>query len=80
MEWFEQYKWIIGTVDLSAPWRYPAGLLTANGDYPNPCGRLLGDLRAAGYQVDAALFQLLALQHHLELLRSKLDKIGSFIR
>ncbi|EPO1581408.1 phage antirepressor N-terminal domain-containing protein [Yersinia enterocolitica] len=80
MEWFEQYKWIIGTVDLSAPWRYPAGLLTPNGDYPNPCGRLLSDLRAAGYQVDAALFQLLALQHHLELFRSKLDKIGTFIR
>lgn len=79
MEYFDQFKWIIGSVNLSAPWRYPAGMLVPNGDYPNPCGRLLGDLKNAGYEVDAALFQLLSLQHHLEMLRGKVNAIDRAI-
>lgn len=80
MEWFDQFRWIISDDALSAPWKYPAGLLTPNGDYPNPCGRLLSDLKSSGYEVGAALFQLLALQHHLEMLRHKLDRIERVIR
>ncbi|CAI1919145.1 phage antirepressor N-terminal domain-containing protein [Serratia marcescens] len=71
MEWFKSYRWIIGDKALSAPWCYPAEMLIPNGDYPNPCGRLLVELKRAGYQVEAAMFQLKALQHHLEVFRRR---------
>ncbi|CFB70218.1 phage antirepressor N-terminal domain-containing protein [Yersinia enterocolitica] len=79
MSWFDDYRWIIGKNALSTPWNYPANLLIPNGDYPNPCGRLLSDLKNAGHEVDAALFQLLSLQHHLEMLNSKVRAVGRAI-
>lgn len=75
MAYFERYRWIVGDDALSAPWRYPVKMLTPNGDYPNPLGRMLGEMKQMGYEVEAALFQLLSLQHHLESLRYKIDKI-----
>ncbi|CAM3578938.1 MULTISPECIES: phage antirepressor N-terminal domain-containing protein [Yersinia] len=80
MSYYEKYRWIVGDDALSAPWRYPAGMLTPNGDYPNPLGRMLGDMKQMGYEVEAALFQLLSLQHHLETLRQKIDRIQMTIR
>lgn len=80
MSYYEKYRWIVGDDALSAPWRYPAGMLTPNGDYPNPLGRMLGDMKQMGYEVEAALFQLLSLQHHLEALRQKIDRIQMTIR
>lgn len=77
MEWFKGYRWIIGDKALSAPWCYPAEMLIPNGDYPNPCGKLLVELKRSGYQVEAAMFQLKALQHHLEVFRNK-DSIPEF--
>lgn len=71
MKWFKNHNWIIDDEALRAPWCYPAEMLIANGDFPNPCGRLLVELERAGYQVDAAMFQLKALQHHLEVFRRK---------
>ncbi|MDF7658307.1 BRO family protein [Erwiniaceae bacterium L1_54_6] len=77
MEYFNQYRHIRGMSEnaLSAPWRYPADMLVPNGDNPNPLGRMLGELKNMGLEVDAALFQLLSLQHHLESLRSKISSI-----
>lgn len=80
MSYYEKYRWLVGDDELSAPWRYPAGMLTPNGDYPNPLGRMLGDMKQMGYEVEAALFQLLSLQHHLEALRQKIDRIQMTIR
>lgn len=82
MSYFEQYGWMRGIDErtLSAPWRYPAEMLVPNGDNPNPLGRVLGDLKKMGYEVDAALFQLLSLQHHLESLRQKIGMIERAIR
>ncbi|EOI6456164.1 phage antirepressor N-terminal domain-containing protein [Yersinia enterocolitica] len=80
MSYYEKYRWLVGDDALSAPWRYPAGMLTPNGDYPNPLGRMLGDMKQMGYEVEAALFQLLSLQHHLEALRQKIDRIQMTIR
>lgn len=77
MSYFNQYSHVGGLNEhaLSAPWRYPAGNLIPNGDNPNPLGRMLGELKNMGCEVDAALFQLLSLQHHLESLRSKISII-----
>ncbi|MCA1178861.1 MULTISPECIES: Bro-N domain-containing protein [unclassified Pantoea] len=77
MEYFNQYRHVRGINEnaLSAPWRYPADMLVPNGDNPNPLGRMLGELKNMGCEVDAALFQLLSLQHHLESLRSKISSI-----
>lgn len=77
MSYFNQYSHVGGLNEhaLSAPWRYPAGNLIPNGDNPNPLGRMLGELKNMGCEVDAALFQLLSLQHHLESLRSKISSI-----
>lgn len=75
MSWFDSYRWIVGEKALSAPWTYPANLLTPDADYPNPCGRLLGEMKAAGYEVDAALFHLLSLQHHVQMLRNKVRAV-----
>jgi hypothetical protein len=71
MKWFKSHNWIIDDEALRAPWCYPAEMLIANEDSPNPCGMLLVELERAGYQVDAAMFQLKALQHHLEVFRRK---------
>ena len=65
MGFYKPYLWIIKEKSISAPWAYPADLLSAGGDYPNPCGELLAELEQQGYRVEAAQFQLLALQHHL---------------
>ncbi|EKN5043312.1 phage antirepressor N-terminal domain-containing protein [Yersinia enterocolitica] len=77
MGYFNQYGHIreMNEHALSAPWRYPADMLVPNGDNPNPLGRMLGELKNMGCEVDAALFQLLSLQHHLESLRSKISSI-----
>ncbi len=80
MEYFDQFKWMIGEKVLNAPWSYPANLLVPNGDYPNPLAHLLHDLKTAGYQIEAAQFQLLALQHHLERFRNKVDRIQRAVR
>lgn len=82
MSYFNQYSHITELNDhaLSAPWRYPVDNLVPNGDNPNPLGGVLGDLRKMGYEVDAALFQLLSLQHHLESLRQKIGMIERAIR
>lgn len=82
MSYFNQYRHIRELNDhtLSAPWRYPVDNLVPNGDNPNPLGRMLGDLRNMGYEVEAALFQLLSLQHHLESLRQKIGMIERAIR
>lgn len=82
MSYFNQYGHIteLNEHALSAPWRYPVDNLVPNGDNPNPLGRVLGDLRKMGYEVDAALFQLLSLQHHLESLRQKIGMIERAIR
>lgn len=74
MDFYDQYRWIIGSAALDAPWRYPAEMLNPNGDYPNPIGRMLIDLKNAGQQVDAAMFQLQALQHHLWVCRQKISR------
>ena len=77
MDYFSQYGHIrdMNEHTLSAPWRYPADMLVPNGDNPNPLGRMLGELKSMGCEVDAALFQLLSLQHHLESLRRKITTI-----
>lgn len=75
MGFFKGYLWMIGEKSISAPWSYPAELLSPNGDYPNPCGKLLFELKQQGYSVEAAQFHLLALQHHLEVYRSKIEAI-----
>jgi len=77
MDYFNQYGHIrdMNEHTLSAPWRYPADMLVPNGDNPNPLGRMLGELKSMGCEVDAALFQLLSLQHHLESLRRKITTI-----
>lgn len=74
MDFYDQYRWIIGSAALDAPWRYPAEMLNPNGDYPNPIGLMLIDLKNAGQQVDAAMFQLQALQHHLWVCRQKISR------
>lgn len=75
MDFFDKYRWIVGDKALSAPWFYSPEMLTTNGDYPNPCGRLLADMKDAGYSVEAAIFQLQALQHHLCLCLRKIDRV-----
>jgi len=82
MNYYEQYSWMRGIDDraLSAPWRFPAQMLTANSDNPNPLGRMLSELKSMGCEVDAALFQLLSLQHHLESMRQRIGAIERAIR
>ncbi|AJI86429.1 hypothetical protein CH54_3835 [Yersinia rochesterensis] len=75
MSWFDSYRWIIGERALSSPWAYPVNMLTPDADYPNPCGRLLDDMKNAGYEVDAASFHLLSLQHHVQMLRHKVRAV-----
>lgn len=73
MEWLEQYRWLIGDAAKGKAWNYPAKLLTANSDNPNPIGRMLVELKDSGYVVDAAMFQLQAMQHHLDVFRRKIS-------
>lgn len=80
MSYFDQFKWMMGQKVFSAPWNYPANMLVPNGDYPNPLAHLLHDLETAGYEIEAARFQLLALQHHLEMFRHKVDRVERAIR
>lgn len=80
MSYFDPYRWMIGDKGLSSPWNYPEKMLVPNGDFPNPLGRLLFDLRNVGYEVDAAMFQLKALQHHIEALHSKIEKVSAALR
>lgn len=75
MSYYDKYRWIIGNEDLSSPTRYPAKLLELGGDYPNPLGRMLGEMKQMGYEVEAALFQLLSLQHHLEVMRQRIERV-----
>lgn len=75
MGFFKGYLWMIGEKSIRTPWSYPAELLSPNGDYPNPCGKLLFELKHQGYSVEAAQFHLMALQHHLEVYRSKIEEI-----
>lgn len=75
MGFFKGYLWMIGEKSIRSPWSYPAELLSPNGDYPNPCGKLLFELKQQGYSVEAAQFHLLALQHHLEVYRRKIEAI-----
>lgn len=75
MGFYKPYLWIIKEKSIRAPWTCPADLLIPNGDYPNPCGRLLADLEQRGFIVEAARFQLLALQHHLEVYKTRVDTI-----
>lgn len=80
MSYFDKFRWMIGDRALSAPWHYPANMLVPNGDYPNPLGHMLGEMKQLGYEVDAALFQLLSLQHHLEVIRQKIDRAERALR
>lgn len=77
MTYFNQFSHVRGLNEhtLSAPWRYPANMLVPNGDFPNPLGRMLMEMRQMGYEVEAALFQLHSLQHHLETLKHKIDRV-----
>lgn len=80
MSYFDRYRGMVQERDLSSPCRYPAKMLVPNGDFPNPLGRMLGEMKQLGYEVDAAHFQLLSLQHHLEMLRMKIDRISLTIQ
>ncbi|EOA2915363.1 hypothetical protein WFK62_14235 [Yersinia enterocolitica] len=71
MSFFDSYQWVIGKKALTTPWAYPANMLIPDADHPNPCRRLLEEMKSAGYEVDAALFQLLSLQHHVQMLSNK---------
>lgn len=80
MAYYDKFRWLIGDDALSAPWRYPEQMLIPNGDHPNPLGQMLRDMKGLGYEVEAALFQLMSLQHHLEALRMKIDRISMAMR
>ncbi|ARU94554.1 BRO-N domain-containing protein [Tatumella citrea] len=80
MAYFENYRHVVKPDELRSPWHYPAGHLIPNGDNPNPLGRLLIQLKELGYEIDAAQFQMLSLQHHLEMVRHKLASIERAIR
>ncbi|MFP1876260.1 phage antirepressor N-terminal domain-containing protein [Lonsdalea quercina] len=76
MEWFDKWRWALGDTQINKPWNYPAKRLNPNGDNPNPLGELLADLERAGFKIDAAKFQLSALQHHVDMFRQKIDRIN----
>lgn len=76
MEWFDKWRWALGDTQINVPWNYPAKRLNPNGDNPNPLGELLGELERAGFKIDAARFQLSALQHHVDMFRQKIDRIN----
>ncbi|MFP1728032.1 phage antirepressor N-terminal domain-containing protein [Lonsdalea quercina] len=76
MEWFDKWRWALGDTQIDKPWNYPAKRLNPNGDNPNPLSELLADLERAGFKIDAARFQLSALQHHVDMFRQKIDRIN----
>jgi len=82
MAFYDQYRWMEGIDEctLSAPWRYPAKLLEDGGDYPNPLGHLLGQLKSNGHDVEGALFQYFASRHALEIYRKTIDKVERAIQ
>ncbi|QGX91652.1 hypothetical protein EFZ10_08440 [Tatumella sp. TA1] len=80
MAYFEQYRHIVKPEELSAPWRYKPTHLRPDGDNPNPLGRLLLQLKELGYEIDAAMFQLMSMQHHLEETRRRIESIERAIR
>lgn len=82
MSYFEGFPYIkeLNQHSLSAPWRYPAKLLEATNDVPNPIHQILKDLKGLGYEVDAAIFQLKAIQHNLWATRQKIDSIERAIK
>lgn len=75
MAYFENYRHIIQPKELRAPWCYKPTHLRPDGDNPNPLGRLIFQLKELGYEVEAAQFQLMSLQHHLEDTRRRIDAI-----
>ena len=74
MGFFSPWRSIISEKEISRPWLYKPGHLAPDGYNPNPCQRLLNELKSKGINVEAALFQLLSLQHHLD---ASLNKISS---
>lgn len=80
ISYYEKYRWIVGDKALSDPRCYPPKMLTLSGDYPNPIGEMLGELRQMGCEVEAALFQLFSLQHHLEMLFQKINRLEGSVR
>ncbi|EPM2821192.1 phage antirepressor N-terminal domain-containing protein [Yersinia enterocolitica] len=80
MSYFGKYRHVVRESELKSPWSYPPKKLIANGDNPNPLGRMLGQLREMGCEVEAALFQLLALQHNLETMQWKIASIERAIK
>lgn len=80
MAYFEQYRHIVKPEELSAPWRYKPTHLRPDGDNPNPLGRLLLQLKELGYEIDAAMFQLMSMQHHLEETRRRIESIERAVR
>lgn len=75
MSFYEQYRHVIKPNELRTPWSYAPKHLIPNGDNPNPLGRMLHQLKDLGYEIEAAQFQLLSLQHHLEAMTRKLQLI-----
>ena len=75
MAYFDSYRHIIQPKELRAPWCYKPTHLRPDGDNPNPLGRLIVQLKELGYEVEAAQFQLMSLQHHLEDTRRRIDAI-----
>ena len=80
MTYFDQFRPMIGERELSAPWRYPHKMLSDNGDYPNPLGNLLQNLKNHGYDVQAARFQFAAMLHYLEIFSQKISMVERAIR
>lgn len=81
MSYFKEFPYIkeINEHALSAPWRYPVRLLEQTVDVPNPIHQILRNLKGLGYEVDAAIFQMKAIQHNLETMRRKIDTISRAI-
>ena len=75
MAYFDSYRHIIQPKELRAPWCFKPTHLRPDGDNPNPLGRLIVQLKELGYEVEAAQFQLMSLQHHLEDTRRRIDAI-----
>ncbi|MBT0725403.1 antirepressor protein Ant [Rosenbergiella sp. S61] len=75
MSFYDQYRHVIKPTELKAPWTYAAKHLIPNGDNPNPLGKILTQLKDFGYEIEAARFQLLSLQHHIEIMQHKFESI-----
>ena len=75
MSFYDQYRHVIKPTELKSPWTYAAKHLIPNGDNPNPLGKILTQLKDFGYEIEAARFQLLSLQHHIEIMQHKFESI-----